>query len=408
MNSASLLNRIVLLGTLLVIAVAPTQYGIEVAKKTYLCVVDPLVWLVAALWGLRVLLTRDWRAIRWPPAAAWLFLALAALSLTRSDNVKGSAKDLFQFVEYFAVAGMLFAAQFEAAEPRAWARRVFLATVAVVVACAAVQYALPAVPAFKVAGTFGNRNVFGGFLSLALPIVLGLLFYDPAWPRRLGYAALLAAGLAVTLSGATLLALGVAGVGMAAVRGRLALLATVALLAAFVLYGLPNLPRRNLDTAYDSVALFNGEAEVSTRYTEWQAASLLVLDNPLRGVGAGNYQGNVGRYFGTLPDPAGRTAEPDSQNLYLVLAATLGIPGLLAFAALLATGAAGAARQFARAPDAVSRGLALGLLGSLTAYAINCVWSPLLVRGIGVPLALVCALATTALAAPGRRAPAPE
>ena len=48
------------------------------------------------------------------------------------------------------------------------------------------------------------------------------------------------------------------------------------------------------------------------------------------------------------------------------------------------------------ATDPVERGAAIGLVGCLAAFAVNSVWSPLLVRGIGVPLALTLALAAHA------------
>jgi ABC-type uncharacterized transport system permease subunit len=44
------------------------------------------------------------------------------------------------------------------------------------------------------------------------------------------------------------------------------------------------------------------------------------------------------------------------------------------------------------ARDPWLRGAAAGLAGSVLAFAVNSVWSPLLVRGIGVPLAVVFGL----------------
>jgi len=45
---------------------------------------------------------------------------------------------------------------------------------------------------------------------------------------------------------------------------------------------------------------------------------------------------------------------------------------------------------------AVALGLALGVAGALLGFAICCIWSPLLVRGIGVPLAMILAFAALA------------
>jgi hypothetical protein len=92
-----------------------------------------------------------------------------------------------------------------------------------------------------------------------------------------------------------------------------------------------------------------------------------------------------------LPSPVGK-AEDDSQNLYLVLASSTGFAGLAAYLGMLGFFGVSALRRFVAAADPFERGLALGLAGSCLAFAVNSLWSPLLVRGIGIPLALVFAL----------------
>ncbi|MCX7591566.1 MAG: O-antigen ligase family protein, partial [Kiritimatiellae bacterium] len=236
---------------------------------------------------------------------------------------------------------------------------------------------------FLVRGTFGNRNVFGGFLCLVLPLMFGFALWSQQLWQRIWFLTALLAGASLVLSGGAAVALGLSLLVVALLRGqRTALLFVVGVLLIIPL--LSRLPRENLSVAWKSVALYNDEGEVHSRYTEWQAAAEMIRDHPWRGVGIGNYQANIGRYYGILPRPPSK-AEPDSQNLYLVIASTTGIPGLLSFLALLGTFAVRAVHAFHLTDEPWKKGAAAGLVGSLLGFAINCIWSPLLVRGMGIP-----------------------
>jgi O-antigen ligase len=118
-------------------------------------------------------------------------------------------------------------------------------------------------------------------------------------------------------------------------------------------------------------------------------------ENPVLGVGAGNYQANIGMYFRAIPRPGGQAgkAEPDSQNQYLVLASSVGWPGVVFLLALFLGCGAAAASACNRLPPGPERGWALGLFGSILAIAISGNWSPFLIRGLGLPLAFLLCLA---------------
>jgi O-antigen ligase len=387
-----MLGTIAWWGTLLVILLGANQYSFEIARRTYISAVDPLIWIVFGLLFWRAACRRDVGDLRRPPCLSLAFLAFVAISAINAGSRAATAKDLFQFAEYFVAAFMLF--EWSAgSEPRR--RRmldVFLWTGTVIVAVGVGQYAMPSVDDFVVRGTFGNRNVFGGFLALLLPLMFGILLCTPSWPRRAWLLAVVAAGLLVTLSGGTWIALlcGLGTVSMLKHRG--AFLVTAVCVVVAGIFVLPHLPRANSEVLHDSVALYDADGQVTTRYPEWQAAAVMLQENALFGVGGGNYQANIGRYYGVIPSPPGK-AEPDSQNLYLVLGSSLGLPGLAAFAGMLLLFGCAAGRAALRAGPSPWRGAALGLTGSFVAFAVNAVWSPLLVRGIGVPLALLGALA---------------
>jgi len=392
---ASVLDRVVAWGLMAIVLAAPTQFAFKVGAGVNLSLVDPLVWIVDALWAAAALRARRC-VVLVPPASACLFVALAAISGGFAGNRMAAAKDVFQLVEYFLVGFLLLDAGLRQPQLRGRLVAVFLGAATAVVALAVVQYCLPGVEAFAVRGTFGNRNVLGGFLALALPLMLGLALYDGDWKRRVWFLATIAAGLLITLSGGAFVAL-VLGLSLVSLaRGGRALAVCALVLGLLTLAVLPHLPRHNGEALGRSIALYDDDGEPTMRYPEWQAAAEMALDNPWLGVGTGNYQENVGGYYGVLPS-APVKAEADSQNLYLVLASSLGFPGVVAFVGMLLWCARCAVVGAVRATG-IERGLAAGAAGSIAAFAVCAIWAPLLVRGIGVPLVFILALACSGAA----------
>ena len=385
------------------IVLGPTQYSVEVAPKTYLSLVDPVVWLGFVVWVIRVARKQERMVVR-PPLLVVLLLGCMALSVVRATDRVAGLKDLFQYTEYFVVAFLLFGSSFQAEARRRRLTLLFLSVGIAVVAWAAVHYCIAAVPALKVRGPFGNRNVYGGFLCLLLPLALGLLVHDRQPVRRVAWGTVLLAGLITNLSGGALLGLLIGGAVVLGMRGERALLTGMAVTAGLFFLVFPQLPRPNGEILYDSVRMVGDDNVLSPRYVQWQAAWIMMDERPGLGVGAGNYQQNIGSYYGSLPSPV-MVQEHDSQNLYLVLGSSIGFIGMAAFAGTLIVLIVRAVGRAARMADGWDKGLMLGAAGSLVAYGIACLWSPLLVRGIGIPLAFMLALVSS-LARCGNACPA--
>ncbi|HPB10167.1 MAG TPA: O-antigen ligase family protein [Kiritimatiellia bacterium] len=402
-------------GALLTLCAAPTQWTL--INNPRLGPADLLLAATAGVWGLDILLTRGWRRL-WAARPHWTHLlfavcvgAAACVAASRGE----AFKELVQIIEYFIVGAMVFTAflhERDSAVADA-SRRAALplfpvlgAVTAAVLALAALQYVAAeghrSIARFAepktldvivnvlggwqspllVGGTFGNRNVLGGFLALALPLAAaGALGGARGIVARGGCALLLLAGLALTLSGAAYWAVVIAVAALAAARGVRTFIPVAAALVLWQTAVLPRLPRENDLCHFESVALYDSAGQPARRYPEWQAAASMILTHPWLGVGPGNYQRQVGPFYGQVPNATG-PAEPDIQNLYLVLGATCGLPALLAFWALLATAAATAHRTGRP-----------GAAAALAAFAAAAVWHPLLVRGLGLPLVFVLALA---------------
>ncbi len=408
-----LARRATFFGVVAILVVTPTQYGFEVMDQATLSLVDPLIWLTFLAWLMHEYAAAcDRHALpsppSWParlcaplrgmlaplPPAHGLLVVLAALSIPRAFNRVHALKDVFQWTEYFIVGFLLLTGALN----RIISKRAFvwlmLGTGAAVILTGIVQYAMPDLDALAVRATFGNRNVFGGYLAMMIPLAFGLLLYDRHPARRLGYGALMAAGSVCLLAGGSFLAAAIGVAAVAAAKGGKTFLLAMAVFILCLGVAQPHLPRDNAAECHDSIVIFDPQTEhgLTPRYSEWQAALTLIADNPWRGVGMGNYQENIGLYYGILPDIA-EAAEPDSQNLYLVIGSEIGLPGLAVFIGMLLHAMRLALRQAVHATDRFSRGLALGVFGALIGFSINSLWSPLLVRGTGVVLVLLLALA---------------
>jgi O-antigen ligase len=233
--------------------------------------------------------------------------------------------------------------------------------------------------------------VLGGFLALTAPLLFGLAADSRRrWLRGVAILALLAV-MTVTLAGAAYAAITLALLLLAARRGARLFLATAVCLTIWQVGVLPRLPRENDLAHFRSVALYDAGGVPERRYPEWQAAASLILTHPVTGVGAGNYQREIGQYYDAVPNATG-PSEPDIQNLYLVIAASMGLPALFAWIAVLGRAVCAAAGA-ARGCPTWQTGLAGGLMAGIVAFALAALWHPLLVRGIGIPLAAILALA---------------
>ncbi len=377
----------------LALAAGCTQWSWKVGGA-YVSPADPLVWAAAAV-ALAAAIRGRVRPAAWlPPPAAWLLVAAALASGLRATSRTDAAKEAFQWAEYFLAGYAAFA--FSLRDPAVRRRLVFLflGIAAVVTAWALAQYADRARPFFHVQASFGNRNVLGGFLALAVPMAVSLCATPRAVPRAARWllGALAIAGVGVAGAGGTLIGLACGLALLAAWRGGAGVLAFVALAVLAAGVALPHLPRQNLKSAVESVALFDSDGNATPRCTEWQAAVNMWAERPLVGAGAGNYQGSIGAYYGYIPRENRNVTEADSHNLYLVLAATTGVIGVAAFAGLLFGAAGDAARWWARGRDPLDRAVAVGAIAAVLAFSVNAVWAGLLVRGLGVPLAFMLAL----------------
>ena len=458
-----MLGKIIAWAALVAVFVHATQAGFDVLGWTgkghlNLGLADVVIGVAFVLWLVRRIALKDFSV---PAVSAAAVCGVAWLALSLVPQLKGGGpddaaitvsvwgvKEVIQFFAYFIAGFIIFAESFR---DRDWLERSVMAlglTTLLSLSCGLGLYFSESADAVAVRGAaFANRNTFGGFLAMALPLLFGVGLFSRQLPQLITGILILLGGLCVCLAGGPVLAICVGVLVVAFLRGKAAFaIAAVAL----VLLGwqvLPRMTRDNPAVLLDSVLFYKetdpygiykrdvtgireslaekrrrlagkiaeaeavDRADVPTeedlsyrwqqRYKEWQAALNMMARSPLFGVGVGCYQVNVGKFYyqqdpdGThrMPKYAKNLIEPDTHSGYMVWGATAGVPFIIIVLAMLTRAAKSAGRAFVSQTDRLMRGVAAGILGSLAAVVVLSVFSDPLVRGVGVTLALVLALA---------------
>lgn len=381
--------------TAILIVLAPTQYTIALIKDSHISIAIPALGVTFCCWIIWQVKENKAKTLSFPPLLFCLFLIVSALSFLVSDDLLNTCKELVQYIGYFMVAFLVFRNPPTSFRDRQLHLIMYFTTTTIVILIGLVHYFDTAINPFLIGATFENRNVLGGYLALTLPFLTCFMIYGPKLVFRIWGAVLLLGGAVICLTAGAWLGILISLALIGLSRGRLVAIALVALVLAIMLAATSFLPRDNLSEIGTSIAMYNERGQPVKRYPEWQAATKLVKANAILGVGLGNYQRHIGQYYGQVPSGAHKT-KPDSQNLYLVLAATAGVPAVFLFALGLLQLIWITMRTPLHTPDHETITL-LAAGSGLLAFAIAAIWSPLLVRGIGIPLAFLLAEAARSL-----------
>lgn len=393
---------------LVLIFIAPAQFAYAVRPRhgPFITPADVLLVLLAIVWVLNLIRTRRFRQVRWAPQAAWALVAVAILSVTKAVDVKSALVEIGQIGVYFIVAFMLFVDILRHRHRVRTAVDVLAAATTIIVLWGLVEYLTEPDP-MKVAASFGNRNVYCGYLTIVVPLLYGLSLHVAQRWRRWWWLGVVVVGVVTMLSGPLLWCVLGALIVISAGHNRPTLLKCLAAIAVFVAL-MPFVFPRNYAAALDELRNPYEEGEiykvaagadtgtgeevkvVKKRWLEWQPALNMMADNLLLGVGAGNYQLCIGQYYGLLPNV--RKTEADTNNLYLVIGGSLGLAGLVSLVALLAYFWRLASGLWLRVEDDWGRGLAAGLMGSIGTLVVANFFTSLLVRGTGLVMFFVFAL----------------
>ena len=222
----------------------------------------------------------------------------------------------------------------------------------------------------RAVGPFGSSAYLGAALALLAPIAVGVAL-DGTWSttvRRLSSAAAIAGGAGLVASGARAAWAGAVFAALVAVwvrRPRVTprVAAAVAVGTAAVVVGLAfatGVAGRVPDVVEDRQGGARG------RLDEWRVATRVITRHPVLGVGPEGYRIAFGRAVDDDYERAhGRDPLPDrAHSAPLDVAATTGLPGLVAYGALVLTTGALVLRALRHAPPARA-----GAAAGLVAYA---------------------------------------
>jgi O-antigen ligase len=367
---------------LLLVAISPFEAYVTQVSAASVKLVGLLVF---AAWLLRLLLDRGRTPLKHPAVrAAALLVVIALAAAVRHTNGGIGLQVLSRYVSFAATLVVVVDLFRRAGRP--W-RLAAVFVSACTLSGLAGLYSFAALHYDRAHGPLEDANDLAFFLVAALPFALAL--YARTRRRRwLAASGLLLVGTAATLSRGAVVAL-VALVLWALATGHLkprTALAGVGLAVAGLVTVAALVP--SLVTSALSQKTAVAAENVSTRELRWEAAANMAVDHPLLGLGPAGFRLNYARYSGHA-EP-GLRAPDVAHEMYLEVAAELGVPALLVFLGLLAACYA-AARRAARR----ERLLAAAVQGSLVAMTVAALFLteqyflPLwLVAGLGAALDL--------------------
>ena len=290
-------------------------------------------------------------------------------------------------------------------------------------------------------GTFGRPNTFAGYLEMAVFPVLWLGLYRlhqtngvvreyvverragfavAAASRRrltasivltailLGSAAIMLTGIVISFSrGAWIGVLAGLSVSLLVSTRRYwhlilpaapaVLIATIAVMTLVVPATLTERvtsiteEARPFDAA--SITIDYDNFAVAERMAHWQAGWRMFEDNPLAGVGIGNFNANYPDYF---VREEFRHSQGHAHNFYIHILAETGIVGLALYITLVLSFALIALRVAFVSTDRLAGAMALGSIGTMTAVYTHNAFENLHVLNLGIQISATWALALAA------------
>jgi O-antigen ligase len=260
--------------------------------------------------------------------------------------------------------------------------------------------------AIRVYGTFGTPNTLAAYLEFSTPalLILGLFGRRESVRNHVGNV-LWAASLFSTAIGLIVLVLTQSrggAVGMVAALVLVAFLIPRRVLVPSALIGIVATVLFMLTPAGDaqfqrfSRGLRDDPSEVSLEHRDalgrgslWGAAIRMIEDEPLTGIGAGEYDYHYREY---VPEWIDRFPRGQAHNGWLQMGAQAGVPGMLAFTFWLVASIVALAGAARRASDEIGHLLAWGALAVMLAFTLHSLVDYLNVLSLSIQLSAITAM----------------
>jgi O-antigen ligase len=336
------------LALLLLVAAAPLESAIEISPNPQLTITKVVGAICFASFALFALSSRHRVLLDRTHAIVFLLLALALLSTLQADEISPALTVTIRYASFVAL--YVVVSQF-LGDPTLQRRVAWVLSLASTVAGAQAVYNFLVVEDELVARpSYGDPNDLAFLLATTLPLTLWLL-------RERGLRRIVVVAMVVAISTSVVLTFSrgaLVGLGAAALwhfvteRRHLPVLLAAVLVVAAVAATLARSNPSQFEVGFEAKQDVAG-TNVSTRLDAWAVALRLASQQPVLGVGPGNFQY---RY----PDETERIVSTNTprvvHNAYLDIAAELGFVGLFLFLAYIA-------ETFARLTAASRRGYGL-------------------------------------------------
>ncbi len=406
----------------------------KVGGETYsITSTEVLVAILLVVWIARRIVDRD-VTIRIGPTIVMMALLLmcAVLSTMTAEDFPNALKEVLKLGEMVGVA-VYAASELHRSDDTRLAILALLLAGASEAVVGLVQFvaglgppSFAVGPFMRASGNFDQPNALAGYLGMLLPLGVAFSFHvsRDRWASQertvvVLATALIGLGVLATLSRGSwlgsILGLGLMGLlwGPASRRALVGASGVAALILMLTVAGvLPASLSDRVGTVFENFGVFDVKRVELTqtnfalvqRMALWQAGWDMALDNPIVGIGPGNYEAVYPRYF---VDANWTEPLPHAHNYYLNTFAELGIIGLAVFLGFCTAvfGRIGQGLREPNDPRGVRRVLLLGALAAMVTFSVHNVFDNMFVHGIGVQFALILGLVEAGFVARPRVAP---
>ncbi|MGL5512118.1 MAG: O-antigen ligase family protein, partial [Sporomusa sp.] len=217
----------------------------------------------------------------------------------------------------------------------------------------------------RIFSTLQNPNLLAGFLVVVMSLSVGLGLYSENIKRKLllfALVAVLGTCLVLTYSRGAWLSL----VAVAALCGRLY---NRKVLWVFLI--VPVIALLCPDGVIDRLLSILNPIDTSStlRIALWESTIAMIFDKPLLGIGWGSYWIVYPKYDFFLNNPT--TTIVHAHNMYLHIAAEIGIPGLIIFLGIIYAHAKRAINILSQTQNRWVAGAMLGIVAAVLGLAVN-------------------------------------
>jgi hypothetical protein len=349
-------------------------------------IADILIVFVLLLWMIQITFEKKWKSLKWPSIPIFIFLGIMILSGLNALSIQQVVKEVVQMSLYLVFIYMLF---LQRGSDKQFVTKVIITIIGSIIVnliFSFYQCYIEKGSPYLIRGLFLNRNLLGGYFIFVIPLVYVLFIECNRIVWRCIFAIVLCLSLLLIFAPFAVFSLLIGLFTITYINNK-KFLWIVWLICGFViasvlfstrqqnvwkdtfsiyepgsinenhnriqglLYDLPRhewirklLKKDKILLVRDDIFMSSIETKkrigirkypeledqkhIKQRYMEWQAALNMFVKQPLIGFGAGNYQNYIGNHYGILPKV--NTMEPNSDNLYLVIASTTGLFGLSA------------------------------------------------------------------------------